>query len=76
MTANGRALHEIVRQAEALSPEDRLHLIQRLVESLRLALRPERGRPLVYGEFRQGRQSNEDDFRLAEWRPAPHELDG
>jgi hypothetical protein len=69
-------LDTIIAQAKQLSPEDRLHVIQRVAETLlsgQPALKP---RQVVYGEFGGPNMSTEVDFAVAEWRPSDRELHG
>ena len=69
-------VQEILQQAEALPPEQRIWLIRELANTLVTAQpRPEH-RKLVYGMFQEGRMSTEEDFKLAEWHPSEAELNG
>lgn len=65
------SLDQLVAEAKQLSVEERLHLIQRLVESISQGMTSPRpcGSGLRYGAFRGQRTSNEEDFKQAEWHP-------
>lgn len=69
-------LEQVAVEAERLSVEDRLRLIQRLAETLIPA--PSRAHPrrLVFGEFGGRSMSTEEDFEIAEWRPSERDLHG
>jgi hypothetical protein len=70
------SVEKIVAEIQDLSPQDRLRLIRTVVDTL---IKPEsatESRRLIYGEFRGGRMSTEDDFRIAEWRPQDREMNG
>lgn len=69
-------LERVIAEAEQLSPEDRLRLIQRVAETLLPAEQPARSRPLQFGEFNGEQMSSEEDFAIVEWRPSERELDG
>jgi hypothetical protein len=70
----------VVQQAQQLSPQEQLRLIQELADQLaQREAKPQQPRQLIYGEFRDtpGREfSTEEDFKLAEWHPTEEELDG
>jgi hypothetical protein len=70
----------VAKQAEQLSPQEQLRLIQQLAAQLSLREgQAQSPRYLVYGEFREtpGREfSTEEDFKLAEWHPTEEELNG
>ena len=70
------SVEKIVAEIRELPPQDRLKLIRTVVDTLILPSRPAESRPLVYGEFRGTRMSDEDDFKIAEWRPADREMNG
>lgn len=69
MTIDTLTLEHIITQAQQLSPEDRLRLIQRLAETLISTIQPKSPRYLIYGEFKGERMSTEEDFLIAEWHP-------
>jgi hypothetical protein len=69
-------VEKIVAEIQDLSPQERLRLIRTVVDTLITPGRPAEPRRLVYGEFRGGRMSTEDDFRIAEWRPHDREMNG
>jgi hypothetical protein len=79
------AIDRILDEVAALPPEDRLLVVKRIVEGL-LPMRQEHGQGsehrseqqpgLRYGAFSSGRESTEEDFRLAEWHPDEREWDG
>jgi len=70
------SVEKIAAEIQDLSPQDRLRLIRTVVDSLIMPGRPAESRRLVYGEFRGGRMSTEDDFKIAEWRPQDQEMNG
>jgi len=65
-----------VAEIQDLSPQERLRLIRTVVDTLIVPGRPAESRRLIYGEFRGGRMSTEDDFKIAEWRPQDREMNG
>ena len=69
-------VERIVAEIQDLTPQERLNLIRIVVDTLILPGRPTDSRRLVYGEFRGGRMSTEDDFKIAEWRPQGREMNG
>jgi hypothetical protein len=78
MLATSVAIEKIVNQAKQLSPQERVHLIQRLAETMLPATEStERSTSLWrYGAFSGERMSTEEDFIIAEWHPTDEELDG
>jgi len=70
------SLERIFAEIQDLSPEERLRLIRTVVDTLITPGRPAESQNLVYGEFRGGRMSTEDDFKIAEWRPQDREMNG
>jgi hypothetical protein len=67
-------LEQVLAQAESLPPQDRLRLIQKLTESI--LQQPTTPKMLACGAYSTGRKSNEEDFKIAEWRPTETELNG
>jgi len=70
------SIERIVAEIRDLPPQERLKLIKTVVDTLIVPARPAESRPLVYGEFRGSRMSNEDDFKIAEWHPHDREMNG
>ena len=70
------SVERIVAEIQDLSPQERLRLIRTVVDTLITPGRRAESRRLIYGEFRGGRMSTEDDFRIAEWRPQDREMNG
>ncbi|HME01319.1 MAG TPA: hypothetical protein VKM93_28910 [Terriglobia bacterium] len=70
------SVERIVAEIQDLSPQERLRLIRTVVDTLIVPGRPAESRRLIYGEFRGGRMSTEDDFKIAEWRPQDREMNG
>ena len=70
------SVERIVAEIQDLSPQERLRLIRTVVDTLITPGRPAESRRLIYGEFRGGRMSTEDNFRIAEWRPQDREMNG
>ena len=77
MNADAHVIERIVSEARRLGTQDRVLLIQRLLETLTIHSQPDTDAGLLrFGEFSGERMSNEDDFAIAEWRPSERELDG
>ena len=70
------SVERIVAEIQDLSPQERLRLIRTVVDTLIMPGRPAESRRLVYGEFRGGKMSTEDDFRITEWHPQDREMNG
>ena len=70
------SVEKIAAEIQDLSPQERLRLIRTVVDTLISPGRPAESRPLIFGEFRGGRESTEDDFKIAEWRPQEREMNG
>lgn len=73
-----KQLEIVMSQVQQLSPEEQLELIKRVTESLNNGRESGEHRQLVYGEFKgaRGRESTEEDFKLAEWHPTEEWLNG
>jgi hypothetical protein len=71
-------LEVIMNQVQQLSDEERLQLIKRVAEGLAESKKAGEPRYLIYGEYRNapGRESTEEDFKLAEWNPTEEWLNG
>lgn len=78
MVADTQMLDKIFGEAKHLSPEYRLRLIQRLLQTLVSFSTPDEPQPLQFGEFSgdEADMSTMDDFAIAEWQPSDEELDG
>ena len=78
MLAETQTLNKILSRARELSPESRLLLVQRIIQTLVPASPPEQSRPLRFGEFGgdEASMSSLEDFAIAEWHPTDEELDG
>ena len=76
MTTDTPTVEQIAAQAQQLSPDDRLRLIQRVAETLIPAVQIRPPQRLQYGKYKGGRMSTEEDFLIAEWHPTDEELDG
>ncbi len=70
------SVERIVAEIQDLSPQERLRLIRTVVDTLITPMRAAESRRLLYGEFRGGRMSTDDDFKIAEWRPQDREMNG
>jgi methyl coenzyme M reductase gamma subunit len=70
------SVERIVAEIQGLSPQERLRLIRTVVDTLIMPGRPAESLRLIYGEFRGGRMSTEDDFRIVEWRPQDRGMNG
>lgn len=76
MAVTTTPVEQIMTQAEHLPYDERLRLIHRLIDTLKLSRETNRPQYLVYGQFRGPQMSTEEDFRLAEWHPTETELNG
>lgn len=78
MLADSQTLEKIFNQIIQLSPEYRLRLVQRIIQSLIPSVPSQQPRPLRFGEFKgdEAAMSTLEDFAIAEWRPTAEELDG
>ncbi len=70
------SVERIVAEIQDLSPQERLRLIRTVVDTLITPGRTAESRRLTFGEFRGGRMSTEEDFKIAEWRPEDREMNG
>ena len=66
MLAEVEPIEQIVLQAQQLSPQQRLRLIQRITDTL-LPTYGQRSTPLQFGKYQSGRMSTLEDFTTAEW---------
>ena len=75
---SAQELESILEQVEQLSADDQLLLIKRVTEMLSNHDQAEKPHRLVYGKYQTapGRMATEEDFRMAEWRPAEKDLNG
>lgn len=72
-------LELIFSQIKPLKFEDKLRLLQWVVEDLKPTASPVESAGLVYGKYRNTpgrRMSTEEDFKIAEWNPTEAQLDG
>ncbi len=76
MTTDTQTIEQIVAQTQRLSPDDRLRLIQRVLETIVPTAPIPKQQRLPYGKYKGGRMSTEEDFQIAEWHPTDEELDG
>jgi len=79
MLANTQQIvDKLFSQAKQLSPEYRLRLIQRIIQTLVEPSNLPESKPLSFGEFAgaENSMSKWDDFAIAEWHPTDEELDG
>lgn len=78
MAADTQALDRLFSEAKHLSPEYRLRLVQRIIQTLVSSSPPQEPQPLRFGEFggEEAAMSTWEDFALAEWRPSDEEMDG
>jgi hypothetical protein len=75
MSTETQALEKIVVQAQQLSPEYRLRLIQRITDTLILSF-PRQSKPLQFGKYKTGKMSTLEDFVVAEWKLTDRDLNG
>lgn len=78
MIADSQTLDRIFGEVKHLSPEYRLRLVQRIVQTLVSPSPRQEQQPLQFGEFGgdEASMSTLEDFTLAEWHPTDEELDG
>lgn len=78
MVADTQTLERIFSEAKHLSPEYRLRLVQKIIQTLVSPSPVQKPEPIRFGEFGgdEGSMSTLGDFALAEWRPTEEELDG
>jgi len=78
MIADTQILENILTQVKRLSPEYRLRLVQRIIQTLILPPPPPQPQLIRFGEFKgaEAAMSTLEDFAIAEWRPTDEELDG
>ena len=62
-------LESIMAEVQKLSANEQLQLIKRVADLLAQDQHIAKGRGLVYGKYRDptGKETTEEDFRLAEW---------
>ena len=78
MIADTQNLDRIFSEAKHLSPEYRLRLVQKIIQTLVSSSPLQEPQPLRFGEFAgdEAAMSTLEDFTVAEWRPTDEELDG
>jgi hypothetical protein len=79
MLAESKRLDTLFNQIQQLSPESRLRLIQRTIQSLIPPAPTEQSQPFIrFGEFAgaEASMSSLEDFTIAEWQPTNKQLDG
>ena len=78
MIANGQTVEKLFDEALQLSVEERLLLVQRVIDSLVVLPSTPLSQPLRYGQFANSTRelSKEQDFVIAEWHPTEQQLDG
>ena len=78
MIADTQILENILTQAKQLSPEYRLRLVQRIIQTLISPTPSPQPEHIHFGEFSgdEAAMSTLQDFAIAEWRPTDEELDG
>ena len=78
MTTDTQTLDKIFSEARRLTPEYRLRLVQRIIQTLTPSSSLQEPQPLRFGEFGgdEAKMSTWEDFAIAEWRPTDEELDG
>lgn len=78
MAADTQTLDRLFSEAKHLSPEYRLRLVQRIIQTLVSPSPLQEPQPLRFGEFggNEEAMASWEDFTIAEWRPTDEELDG
>jgi hypothetical protein len=74
MAIDTPTIEQIVAQTQRLSPDDRVRLIQRVLETLVPTAPIPRHQRLPYGKYKDGRMSTEEDFQIAEGHPTEEEI--
>ena len=71
MAADTQILENILTQVKQLSPEYRLRLVQRIIQTLISPTSSPQPQPIRFGEFSgdEASMSTFEDFAIAEWRP-------
>ena len=69
-------LERLIHEIQVLSPEERIRLVGRIVDSLLPGAASQSQSLLKYGEFFGPRLSDDEDFRIAEWPAHGQEVDG
>ena len=78
MIADTQTLNRLFSEARHLTPEYRLRLVQRIIQTLVPSEPLQKSQPLRFGEFGgdENAMSSLEDFALAEWQPTDEDLDG
>jgi hypothetical protein len=76
MATDRASFDDLLAQVQKLPLDDRLLLIKMVADTLRSQQPSRKHQPLVYGQFHGARLSEDDDFRIAEWRPSESDLNG
>jgi len=78
MVADAQILENILTEVKQLSPENRLRLVQHIIQTLISPPPPGQPQPIQFGEFQgdEAAMSTLEDFAIAEWKPTLEELDG
>ena len=78
MATDFQTLDKIFSEVRHLSPEYRLRLVQKIIQTLVTPVPLQEPQPLHFGEFGgdETAMSTQEDFAIAEWRPTDEELDG
>lgn len=71
MLADTQTLDRLFSEARHLTPEYRLRLVQRIIQTLVPSAPLQKSQPLRFGEFGgdEAAMSTLEDFALTEWRP-------
>ncbi|MDX1523845.1 MAG: hypothetical protein R3264_19615 [Anaerolineae bacterium] len=71
MIADTQVLENILTQVKQLSPEYRLRLVQRIIQTLISPAPSSQLQPIRFGEFSgdEASMSTLEDFAITEWRP-------
>ena len=78
MGADTQTLDKLFSEARHLTPEYRLRLVQRILQTLVPLSSLHEPQPLRFGEFGGDEEAmlTMEDFAIAEWRPTDEELNG
>lgn len=78
MIGDTQTLDRLFSEAKHLTPEYRLRLVQRIIQTLVPPAPLSEPQPLRFGEFsgNEAAMSTLEDFAIAEWHPTDEDLNG
>jgi hypothetical protein len=75
MATEIQVVENIILQVKQLSPESRLRLIQRIIETLKPPF-THQSKLLQFGKYKSDKMSTLEDFSIAEWHSTDKDLNG